>query len=659
VIGGKILRLVALGVMMVTIVLATSGETAYASLQVLRRPMIYVKDANSQTPIAGASVSLDGVSTGTTDSSGTLTLGAYTGQHQLTVGKDGYNSYSATINIQPSNNTFTVYMSPDGLGQESSYTIFIDSTDGNKIKAKEDATGNIAFVGGDPAAVLQSAIDALASTGGSILLSAGTYVWQSVPALPKDLPNWLKIVGQGTVTIQLTASGPRAFDFHRTADYDTFREISIENLIIDCNNVGGKHHVVLGTYQDGYELRRIDIQDIIIRNVITRNVPVDPTGNNHRLNIHLMVYHPAPGERQTSITNILIENCNFSGGNEGIAIGGAGPSATGLNIFIDNVNILNCSHSMLSAQASSFTSANFHIGSRGFGGYAHIANSYGEYSGDVGVEINAVNALVENTVIVDAALVAFYHTNYNQPQIANEQQVTFRGCVARKINLGPNLAGLGFKAEANLAVALGALVLDSCSFYSGLSSFRQGEAIAVKPSSGMAGLSVKQFRAVVEGVNKNTAGSDRVTLIYLQVTGGTVPASLKDIDLLIRGSRASGAGSLSVVGIDLEGSATIDVDNVSVDFDVAGTSNYAMRAIQLGETPSTLSGTISRLKVVQMLTDTNPYGVMLYGAATLTIIDQLRIEYCDFGAMTNGIEILIPNDNMDKVYLYSNILRTS
>jgi hypothetical protein len=97
--------------MILAIALAMPVAQAYAALEVMRRPTVYVKDANSYAAIQGASVNLDGVSVGTTDSSGGIVLAnANVGQHQLSVGKGGYNTYQTAIDVKPSNSTFTVYL---------------------------------------------------------------------------------------------------------------------------------------------------------------------------------------------------------------------------------------------------------------------------------------------------------------------------------------------------------------------------------------------------------------------------------------------------------------------------------------------------------------------------------------------------------------------
>ena len=423
------------------------------------------------------------------------------------------------------------------------YVVFIDSTDAYKTKARSNFTGRIDFTGTDPAAVVQSTVDSLARSGGTIFLLPGTYVWGSVPALPKDLPCWLHIVGLGSnVTIQLTSEGPRAFDFHRTADYQTFRKIDIENLNIDGNNVGGRSHVVLGTNIDGNDQSRMNIEDITIRNITTRNVPVDPTTTNHRLNVHIDVWS-RPGDQETHLTNILIENCDFNGGNAGIDIGGNGPGLIGVNVFMDNISIINCRHSGLVAPSQFFPSANIQVGGLGFGGDVHIANFYGEYSGDVGIELNAVNALVENSTILDPFGTGFYHTNYNGNP-PKDQQIVYRNCTTTIV--ASNSPGMGWDmmSRDSNPVPLGTLVISNCRFYSSSADsgtnpgYYEGYAARVYSGKGTNEVTISNFTATIERTDYSSADEHWLNPIWLESTGGERPdIHLSNVEIIVKGSR--------------------------------------------------------------------------------------------------------------------------
>lgn len=68
-------------------------------------------DSRTYRPIAGATVTLDGVQVRTTDSYGKLVIqGVSAGTHQLVVSKIGYKDYTTTVNIT-SNKTLTATLS--------------------------------------------------------------------------------------------------------------------------------------------------------------------------------------------------------------------------------------------------------------------------------------------------------------------------------------------------------------------------------------------------------------------------------------------------------------------------------------------------------------------------------------------------------------------
>jgi hypothetical protein len=60
---------------------------------------LLAKKANSQKLVAGASVYVDGVYVGATNSAGKLAVSIYVGTHQITISMDGYNTFETTIQL--------------------------------------------------------------------------------------------------------------------------------------------------------------------------------------------------------------------------------------------------------------------------------------------------------------------------------------------------------------------------------------------------------------------------------------------------------------------------------------------------------------------------------------------------------------------------------
>lgn len=207
--------------------------------------------------------------------------------------------------------------------------------------------------GGDDAATVQAAVNSL-TAGGTVVLGPGTFLWNSAPvALPRSIPVQIIGSGVGKTTIKLSSGAPRAFDFNKIADGDTFTGISLSDFTVDCNNTTGLHHVVLGNFQAGMLQTRFNVSGLRVSRVNTINVPSQTnsaypgTGVLHRLNVHIAIVDNALQATQYTLTDVKIEDCVFGasggGGDEGVFLGGTvSVAVVGLNVWVDNCHIANC-----------------------------------------------------------------------------------------------------------------------------------------------------------------------------------------------------------------------------------------------------------------------------------------------------------------------------
>src|SRR6266498_2794255 len=116
------------------------------------------------------------------------------------------------------------------------------TTDGASIYAR-DNSGNIVSSGADAGAVLTAILPASGALGADIAFGDGSFPWSTVPALPNGITGGLRIRGSQGTKIVLSSSAPRFLDFNKTADYQTFQNFWIKDLLLDVNNIGGQHHV--------------------------------------------------------------------------------------------------------------------------------------------------------------------------------------------------------------------------------------------------------------------------------------------------------------------------------------------------------------------------------------------------------------------------------
>ncbi len=391
-----------------------------------------------------------------------------------------------------------------------------------------NSTGGVVSSGPDGGAVLTAVLALLPATGGAVTFRNDGLVfpWGSVPALPKSLTNLLYITGNGA-TIKLSAAGPRLVDFAKVADGDTWQNIWLDNFVIDANGLTGKQ-AIIGNYIAGTFSSRVNFDRLTFTSIKTINVPVDPTGTIDYRNIAFFIQQPAASETQRNLTNILVRDCDFTGGSYGVGLGGGGIGTVGLTVFLDHILIENVRHDGVTVAPNGFTAANFHIGSRAFGGQdITLRHCYGRFSGDVGVEIDGVDGcLVDDVQIDDAWTTGFLHTNFNNPVNPNQQRIVFRDCRVNHLTQVNNTTWAGaFCARNQLSVALGTVEYLDCSLYKNANvlSSGQGEGINLfVAATTLRKLVVRGGHFVTESFNYTAVGAITPYMIALGLaTSGT------------------------------------------------------------------------------------------------------------------------------------------
>lgn len=505
----------------------------------------------------------------------------------------------------------------------------------------------------DDATAIQAALTAgAAATKSIILFPAGkTYKISTSLTLPKDLSGFMVLSGYGA-TIKLTSAAPRFLTFNRSADDETFKNFLVQGFDVDADNTTGKHHVVIGSFVSNATLQRINIERIIIRDIRAYNIPVDSTtATSHRAGIWLGSYHTASGQGLNTIKDILIENVRLEGGNYGIFVGAAGPSGSGVNIKLDNIHIRRCYHSLLAVQTTVFSSANFHVGSRGYGGRVTITDCEGYYSGDVGIEVNAfTDALVDGCVIEDAANVAFFHASYQTTLGAQAQRTVFRNCEARRADLviAGTVNGIGYQVDDPDAREVGTVIYDGCSWYNTAATRKSAYGDAFHVSCNVRRIAIKNFRYVVSGMNSGVAES---YAMYFDLRGSPSVLEIDGLDIYLAGTDSS-AGSLLWVGVFVIGTnVVLDLDRMTSRVSITGVGAQKTRQVELGRSTTALRGRIRRLAPLST-NDTQPRGAVLRGTGTLTL-DRLHIEACDFSQLTGGadVQFVTGDENKDKTHI--------
>jgi hypothetical protein len=521
---------------------------------------------------------------------------------------------------------------------DASYVIFVDSGDGNKIKVKNVATGEIKFSSTDGGLVMQKSIDALPS-GGIIFMQPGTYIWSTVPALPPSLPSWLRIVGDSQTVIRLTNQAPRAFDLNAKADNQTFQYIGLEGFTVDCNNTGGIQHVVIGSMKNGGGWTRpVNIQDIIVANVKTINVPSDPSGATTRGSIYFSIYNAGT---QNSFLRIYVEDCDFNGGNYGVII----DTNKNSNTYMDEIHFLRCKHDtgLVPTDGWPLGAANFYIGPGGWGHYAHFQDCKGLGSGDVGFEVNNFDYwMCEDCEAVNAVFHGFYQVNYQTGFVATQQLSVFRNCVADNSGLSQSARADGFCVACYYPIPLGDFVYDNCQYYtltSGQGPEGSSAGFRCYGNGGMVrSLTYKNCKITIDNVPQINGTPTYIVGMYVDTKASNPSAllNIENLDVRIRGSKTA-SGNLYVRGLVIQGNLDLNVNGVLVDESITGIQSGGQSAMLIGSTSSLMKGTIRGLSFISA-NDAGAVGLVFASKSTLTLSPGIGIQQCNFSGMSAGSE---------------------
>tara|TARA_R110001606_G_scaffold297277_5_gene445094 strand:- start:1356 stop:4745 length:3390 start_codon:yes stop_codon:yes gene_type:complete len=183
-------------------------------------------------------------------------------------------------------------------------------------------------------------------------------------------------------------------------------------------------HLIVGTLMSGYstipanmKFDGITVEDISAINIPTVVGPLLGSGfssPHYRCAVSIAPLADAADPQPMYIKNVFLRRIEVVGGEAGFYVAGVGTAPNTNSPFIDNIVFEDLHHDCVVKPTENYTSLNFMIGGNGFGDRCIIRRCYGRYSGDVGVETDAMlNSLVEDVVIDDAAGGNFFSTNYN------------------------------------------------------------------------------------------------------------------------------------------------------------------------------------------------------------------------------------------------------
>lgn len=563
-----------------------------------------------------------------------------------------------------------------------------DATTGQRTNAEPVAAGDVSLKiasaylapsGGDDSAAMQNALTNFAPFAYPVVvLGPGIFQWNTeIPALARSYAARISGAGITKTTVRLSSSAQQLVTLNKIADGDSFPDVTIEDLTVDCNNITGLGHVVAGNYSMGGTLiPRINVSGWRVRRVRTINVPSQSntstynTSTLHRLNVHFAISDSANQSTQYSITDMIVEDCDFQGGDEGVFIGGTVSGAvTGLNVWMDNCHVRRCTWTSGAVATQFFASAGFQLGSCAFGGRCTIEDCHAAFSGDVGFEIDTLMKVdVVNCSALDCWNHGFYMKNvqYVGPRATtpyssstaqtNGQSWTFDSCKAERLTVTNQMTG--FRIDTLNSVPVGNVTLKDPVWHRDIADFTSTTGEMFLTIGTVGHVRVQNPSCVIEGMSA-TGTSQTVTLFSADGAG---PTTFKIKDATVRLQGANTSGNTQTIRVAEAYSNTISPMTTYIEWDGLfvdpsfSSGNFAIVIAQAGQSSANttnIGGLIRRGKFNASAGFSSSWTGVVVGSSTHTTIaarTALRLEECDFSAV-NGNPISIGSGNLTNVVI--------
>jgi hypothetical protein len=378
---------------------------------------------------------------------------------------------------------------------------------------------------------------------------------------------------------------------------------------------------------------------------------------------------------QNTITDILVEDCDFGGG-VGVFVGGTtGGASTPVNVFYDRLRFNRIKHDTGITPSASAAHATIQVGSTAYGGQVSIADCDSTGASDVSYELDQPQtATVERCRGTDPYNHSFLIRNIAASEDVNSQTIRFRNCVGRCVNLAqdvnnPKSVGWTLGGSGDTSV-IGHVILDGCSYVSRAPGFNTDGSAFRMGSTRVRRTTIRDMTAVHDAVSVAVPASNinpNLFKIRPDPVTGTARVTIDGLLLKVAGSQAStGGGSLVPRLIDLAAGGTtattiIDVKGVEVDYSVTGAASGVTSVINVGVNQGTVRGQISRAKILNWSgSETAPRLIEFQGTGLLTIDKRIDVTECDIssGPASTVLTLFQATSNRASVYERSNIYRT-
>lgn len=545
------------------------------------------------------------------------------------------------------------------------------------------------------AAVFQSCLTNMGGAArGTIVFGPGTYSWTTVPLWNRTYASggsddklWTRIIGVGAKIVMSGTNGGRFLDFNKQADYDGFCGLEFAGFTIDAGNLTG---VGMGYILPGVDAIRIDIRRIHYHDIQGYNARSLSTGGGRQW-VWLKTSHAAVNEATPNvIEDITLERLHLRGGDTGILAAGGlsvGSDWRTLKISQDRFYLADIDFDSGVTPSVFYSGTGIQVGGGAYGGRLVMERCRVKGLGDDGIETNGfMKMVIRDCVAENCTTEGFYCPNFNylngiDNTPARSQTVVYDNCEfitsvstisgqAATKSIGWELPNLATMADS------GTIIIRDCSFRntvaptnipSGASEIYAG---IYFPPTGPVWNRVIIENYVQDMFFSNSQSNGR-TFTICGIFSYRCPKELiiKDVMLNFRGAM-SGTDITWLNGVDIStspGTVRFSIDGVRITDDTTGRTAGTSKSVVIGAYNAsgvgTYVGTIRRVKHEVPASDTQPFGVYIYGTANLTITPKILVEDCDFSswaAIGGATEITVTDaTNGAKVFRRNNKLKTN
>lgn len=572
------------------------------------------------------------------------------------------------------------------------YGVTMDGTTDDRAALLAAVTATVAYITANsrPATLLLGKGTLYLGTGVTIAV-VGTdpaFTKCGVP-LPVGLPAMLTIRGEvggptlGTgrpTVVKMSDACRNVFWINKTADYDTFKNVTISDLDVDNNNTVGLAHILLGNMpSDGSRQKRLNYADLNVRRVGIYNVPVDPTVlTTNKYGVCLIGQHANTGQdgtiatqltmeaTQTSTLRVDVEDVEQTGGGGAVAVTSwmnmAGYQGTGpTNHYYDRIHFRRLRHLITAVPTGSFHQTSFFMTGAGVGNYGEITDVYSENIADDAVEVGPMQTLVMDRVRVKNPVLTGILMRISQPPLdVNSQRflITRSRCdVTSALAASTAARGMPWECRTDNGCVAGTIDVQMDWSSDGQTySVTQNPYLYATIIADIQRVIIRNPKITISNYTYDWATSQDVALINVNtVTNDRTAVDIDKMDVRLVSFAITGTNGVQLHAVLVNGTRPrVNIDGIDSDMSgisgaTAGLSSSTL--LSVGKSTATSIRVLARgLRPRKSAGSGARWGVRVYSNG----LDQLLVEDSNFGSGTGlggDIDLASASTNAAKVFV--------